>query len=376
MPLNASGEDFSTMFENPRILHRYVVREFLKVFSLSLSSLIFIYVVVLFFQKVNIFIKYQAPFYLIFEYIPYKIPEVTFQWTLPYAVLLATLLTLGSLSRHSEITAMKAGGVSLYRITSPLLFIAFLISLCSFLGNEYLVPYANQRTQYLLDVKVRKEKPTGFFKDYKIWYRSNHRIFNIRLLDPEKKVLRGLTIYDFDNDFRCIQRIEAQEARWINGKWRFYNGVTRNFEENTSVQVLPFKELEFSMQENWESFEKIERESREMSYSELRTYIQKIRSAGYDATRYLVDLYSKHSYPLLNLIMVLIGIPFALKTGRSGGVALSIGISVMIGFVYGVTFYIFLSFGKSGILPPFLSSWIPTSLFGLAGVFALMNVRQ
>jgi lipopolysaccharide export system permease protein len=74
--------------------------------------------------------------------------------------------------------------------------------------------------------------------------------------------------------------------------------------------------------------------------------------------------------------MVLIGIPFALKTGRSGGVALSIGISVMIGFVYGVTFYIFLSFGKSGILPPFLSSWIPTSLFGLAGVFALMNVRQ
>jgi lipopolysaccharide export system permease protein len=257
-----------------------------------------------------------------------------------------------------------------------LLLIALLISLCSFLGNEYLVPYANQRTQYLLDVKVRKEKPTGFFKDYKIWYRGNHRIFNIRLLDPEKKVLKGLTIYEFDNDFRCIQRIEAREAKWINGKWRFYDGVTRNFEENTSVQVLPFKELEFSMQENWESFEKIERESREMSYSELRTYIQKIRSAGYDATRYLVDLYSKHSYPLLNLIMVLIGIPFALKTGRSGGVALSIGISVMIGFVYGVTFYIFLSFGKSGILPPFLSSWIPTSLFGLAGVFALMNVRQ
>lgn len=364
------------MFENRRILHRYVVREFLKVFSLSLSSLIFIYVVVLFFQKMNIFIKYEAPFYLIFEYIPYKIPEVTFQWTLPYAVLLATLLTLGNLSRHSEITAMKAGGVSLYRITSPLLFMALLISLCSFLGNEYLVPYANQRTQYLLDVKVRKEKPTGFFKDYKIWYRSNHRIFNIRLLDPEKKVLKGLTIYEFDNDFRCIQRIEAAEAKWINGKWRFYDGVTRNFEEKTSLRVLPFKELEFSMQENWESFEKIERDSSKMSYTELRTYIQKIRLAGYDATRYLVDLYSKHSYPLLNLIMVLIGIPFALKTGRSGGVAMSIGISVMIGFAYGVTFYVFLSFGKSGILAPFLASWIPTFLYGLAGIFALMNVRQ
>jgi len=364
------------MFESHRIFHRYVIREFLKVFSLCLSSLIFIYIVVLFFQKMNIFIKYQAPFYLIFEYIPYKIPEVTFEWTLPYAVLLATLLTLGTLSRHSEITAMKAGGVSLYRITFPLFFIAFLISLCSFLGNEYLVPYSNQRTQYLLDVKVRKESPSGFFKDYKIWYRSDHRIFNIRLLDPQKKILKGLTIYEFDNDFRCTQRIEAREARWINGKWRFYDGAIRNFDESGSARVIPFKELEFPLQEKWESFERIERESHEMSYTELRTYIQRIQSAGYDATRYLVDLYSKYSYPLLNLIMVLIGIPFALRTGRSGGVALSIGISVMIGFAYGVTFYIFLSFGKSGILSPFLSSWIPTFLFGLAGIFALMSVRQ
>jgi lipopolysaccharide export system permease protein len=140
--------------------------------------------------------------------------------------------------------------------------------------------------------------------------------------------------------------------------------------------VVSFKELEFPLQENWESFGKIARDSDQMSYTELRTYIQKIQSAGYDATRYLVDLYSKYSYPLLNLIMVLIGIPFALKTGRSGGVALSIGVSVMIGFAYGVTFYIFLSFGKSGILPPFLSSWIPTFFFGLAGIFALMSVRQ
>jgi len=364
------------MFENHRILHRYVIREFLKVFSLCLSSLIFIYIVVLFFQKMNIFIKYQAPFYLIFEYIPYKIPEVIFEWTLPYAVLLATLLTLGNLSRHSEITAMKAGGVSLYRITFPLLFIALLISLSSFLGNEYLVPYSNQRTQYLLDVKVRKEKPSGFFRDYKIWYRSDHRIFNIQLLDPKRKILKGLTLYEFDNDFRCTQRIEAREARWINGKWRFYDGAMRNFNENSSIQVIPFEELEFPLQENWESFGKIARHSEEMSYTELRTYIQKIQSAGYDATRYLVDLYSKYSYPLLNLIMVLIGIPFALKTGRSGGVALSIGVSVMIGFAYGVTFYVFLSFGKSGILSPFLSSWIPTFFFGLAGIFALMSVRQ
>jgi lipopolysaccharide export system permease protein len=364
------------MFERNRILHRYVIREFLKLFSLSLSSLILIYVIVLFFQKVDTIIKYQAPFYLIFEYLLYRIPEVIFQWILPYAVLLATLLTLGMLSRHSEITAMKAGGVSLYRIIFPLLLIALLISFCSFLGNEYLVPYTNQRTQYLLEVKVRKEKPSAFFKNSKIWYRNDQRIFNIQLVDPQKRVLKGVTLYQFDNHFRCTQRIDAQEARWVNGKWTFYGGAMRDFGEDGSIQITPFSEMEFSLPENWETFQTIERKSKEMSYSELRAYIQKIQSAGYDATRYLVDLYAKYSYPLLNLIMVLISVPFALKTGRSGGVASSIGISVMIGFAYGVTFYIFLSFGKSGILAPFLSSWIPTLFFGLAGVLALMSVRQ
>ncbi len=364
------------MFESHRVLYRYIMREYLKIFSLSLGSLILIFIVVIFFQKMNFFQRNNAPFYLMFEYVLYKIPEATFQWTIPYAVLLATLLTLGTLSRHSEITALKAGGISLYRITFPLILIVLIVSFFSFLGNDYLVPFANKKTRYLLDVKVRKEPPTGFFKNYKIWYRSDRRILNIQLLDAAKKALRGLTLYEFDDQFRCTQRIDASEARWADGKWRFYDGAIRDFGESGSFRMTAFKEMDFPLKENWESFQKSAGDSAEMSYAELRTYIQKIQASGYDATRYLVDLYAKISYPLLNLIMILIGVPFALKTGRSGGVALSIGISMMIGFAYGITFYLFLSFGKSGILSPLLSSWIPTVLFGLAGIFTLMSIRQ
>ncbi len=364
------------MFERHRVLYRYIMREYLKLFSLSLSSLILIYIVVIFFQKMNFFQRNNAPFYLMFEYVLYKIPEATFQWTIPYAVLLSTLLTLGSLSRNSEITAFKAGGISVYRITVPLILIVLIISFFSFLGNDYLVPFTNQKTRYLLDVKVRKEPATGFFKNFKIWYRSDRRIINIQLLDAEKKALKGLTLYEFDDQFRCIQRVDASEARWMNGKWRFYEGAVRDFDESGSFRMTPFKEIDFPLKEDWESFRKSEVDSAEMNYAELRTYIQKIQAAGYDSTRYLVDLYAKLSYPLLNLIMILIGVPFALKTGRSGGVALSIGISVMTGFAYGITFYIFLSFGRSGILSPLLSSWIPTVLFGLAGIFTLMSIRQ
>ncbi len=364
------------MFNHHPILHRYVIREFLKIFGLSLSSLILIYVVVLFFQKMNLFSQYNAPFHLIFVYFLYKIPEVIFQWTLPYAILLATLLTLSGFSRNSEITAMKAGGVSLYRITFPLLIIALIISFLSFLGNEYLVPVTYQKTRYLLDVQVRKEIPASFFKNYKIWYRSDHRILNIQLLDPRRKALSGFTLYELDDHFQCRKRIDAREVKWVEGQWWFYDGTVRDFGENGFTQVTPFDKIEFNLGEDWESLRRIGRNSEEMSYGELWTYIQKIQASGYDATRYLVDLYSKLSTPFLNLIMVLIGIPFALKTSRSGGVALSVGISVMIGFTYGVIFYIFISFGRSGVLSPFLSCWIPTLLFGLAGIFTLMSIRQ
>jgi lipopolysaccharide export system permease protein len=364
------------MFERHRVLHRYIIREYLKIFALSLGSLMLIYIVVLFFQKMNAFNKYQAPFYLMFEYLLYKVPEATFQWTIPYAALLSTLLTLGTLSRHNEITAFKAGGISLYRITLPLIFVVLIISFFSFLGNDYLVPFTNQKTTYLLEVKVKKEQPRSFFKNFKIWYRSDHRIFNIQLLDPKKKALQGFTLYEFDDQFRCVQRVDANEVRWVDEKWRFYEGAIRNFDESGSVQMTSFKEMEFPMKEDWESFQKTTWDSDEMNYAELRTYIREIQTSGYDATRYLVALHSKISYPFLNVIMVLIGIPFALKTGRSGGVALSIGVSVMIGFIYGVVFYVFISFGKSGVFPPILACWIPTFLFGIAGIFTLMSLRQ
>jgi lipopolysaccharide export system permease protein len=364
------------MFENHRTIQRYVVREYLKIFCLALGSLILIYLIVLFFQKVDTFVKHRAPFLLIFEYLLYKAPEVAFQWTLPYAILVATLLSLGMLSRHSEITAMKAGGISLYRIAIPLLFIAFLMSLISFLGNEHLVPLTNQKSRYLLDIKVYRESPTSSFKNYKIWYHSGHRVYNIQLLDPEKKILKGFTLYQFDDQFRCVQRVDAREVKLVDGKWWLSNGAVRDFDQSGSIRTTQFVEMEYDLQEHWDAFQTIERRSREMSYTELRNYIQKVQASGYDATRYLVDLYSKYSFPFLNVIMVLIGIPFALKTGRSGGVALSIGISVVIGFAYGVTFYIFLSFGKSGVLSPLLSAWTPTLLFGLAGIFTLMSIRQ
>jgi lipopolysaccharide export system permease protein len=359
-----------------RILHRYVIHEFLSILGLSFSGLLLAYVVVLFFQRMPMFVERKAPAVLMVEYLLYKLPEVTFQWTLPFAVLLSTLLTLGLLSSHSEITAMKAGGVSLYRITLPLLFFSLVASACSFLGNEYLMPPAAQSAQYLLDVKVRKEESNVYFKRKKIWYRGDNQIFNIQLIVPEKNVLKGFTLYQFDDTFRCIQRVDAKEAKWDNLKWTLVDGTVRDFGANGTIETTPFKEKDFPFKETWEFFHRVKLDPARMGYGDLVAYIEGIRAAGYDSTRYVVAKHAKISYAFMCLMMVLIGIPFALKTSRSGGIAVNIVISVAIAFAYGVTFYIFISFGKSGVLPPLVAAWTPTLLFSLAGIFTLMSVRQ
>jgi lipopolysaccharide export system permease protein len=364
------------MLRSHRILHQYVIQEFLRILGLSFSGLILAYVVILFFQKMPLFVEKKASASLMIEYLLYKIPEATFQWTLPFAVLLSTLLALGLLSSHSEITAMKAGGISLYRITLPLLFFSLVASLCSFLGNEYIMPPAAQSAQYLLDVRVRKEESTTFFKKNKIWYHGDNQIFNIQFIDSKKNVLKGFTLYQFDDTFRCIQRVDAKEAKWDNTKWTLVDGAVRDFEDNGSTRLTPFTEKDFPFKETWESFQRVKVDPDRMGYSDLVAYIEKIQSAGYDSTRYVVAKYAKIAYAFMCLVMVFIGIPFALKTSRSGGIAVNIVISVVIAFAYGVTFYIFISFGKSGVLPPLLAAWTPTLLFSLAGVFTLMSVKQ
>ena len=364
------------MLRSHRILHRYVIQEFLRILVLSFSGLILAYVVILFFQRMPLFVEKKASAVLMVEYLLYRIPEATFQWTLPYAVLLSTLLALGLLSSHSDITAMKAGGISLYRITLPLFLFALIASVCSFLGNEYVMPQAVQNAQYLLDVQVRKEESVNPLKNYKIWYHGDNQIFNIQLIDSKENVMKGFTLYQFDDSFRCVRRIDAKKVKWDNARWILIDGEVRDFDEDGSIRVTPFKEKEFQFKETWESFQKVKVDAEKMGYSDLAAYVEKIRSAGYDSTRYVVAMHAKLSYAFMSLVMVLIGIPFALKSSRSGGIAVNIVISVVIAFAYGVTFYIFISFGKSGVLPPLLAAWAPTLLFCMTGVFALMSVRQ
>jgi lipopolysaccharide export system permease protein len=358
-----------------KILRRYIRREFLKILLLSMSAFILIYLIVDFFARMDRFIEHKAATTLVFLYYLYQIPGIGLQ-ILPLGILMATLLGLGILSRNNEITAMKANGISLYRITLPLLLLGILASGLCFMGNELIVPFSKRQSDNIFLTEILKKPRKTFIRNYKVWYRSANAIYNFQVFNPQKDLLEGITLFEFDDDFKLARRIDAKSAVWRGDGWHFSDVIIRDFRKERDIQTTRFEERVIPIPETPNVFKEEQRDTEEMGYYDLRRYIRKTKKGGYDATRYIVDLYAKLSFPFACAIMVFIGIPFSTKTARSGGIALSIVMSIVIGFLYWIILNLSLSLGHSGLLPPQLSAFAPHALFGLAGIYALISIRQ
>jgi lipopolysaccharide export system permease protein len=360
-----------------RILSRYTCREFLKLLFLWIATFFLIFFVIELFERINAIIVHKAPLYLVLEYFLYTIPLFLTQ-TLPFATLLAALIVLGVFARNNEVVAMKAHGISTYRIMVPLLVLAATVTAFIFFCNETIVPYAARQTNYIWSVKVKQEEERAFFELNKIWYHGENVIYNIGLLKPKQNLLRGVTIYRFDEEFNLRQRVDAQEARWNGEEWTFYAVAIRDFLPGGEVRTELYDQRALSIAERPEDFKKGMKDPDEMTYRELKEYVERLREDGYDPTRYIVDLHAKVAFPFLTLIMVLMGSPLALAAsqGRGGGIAQGVGLSMVIGFVYWVAFAISVALGHAGTLPPFIAAWAPNIFFGLMGVFIIESVPQ
>ena len=205
-----------------KILDRYIIREYLKLFFLILLSIISIYLIIDFFGKIRMFISNNATIVQMASHFFFMIPTIVSQTT-PAIILLATLMTFGTMSKNNEIVAVKANGVSLYRLAFPLFIICVIVSIALFLFSEFVTPRAFQKAEHIRLVEVQKQESMGIFKQNEIWYRGNHAIYNFRMFDAQNNALHGITIYYLDPKFRLLQRIDAEKAQWQDGKWIFQN---------------------------------------------------------------------------------------------------------------------------------------------------------
>jgi lipopolysaccharide export system permease protein len=357
-----------------KILDRYVLKEFLRFFIIICITFIALYLVIDFFNKVRMFLSNNATILQIATFFLYSIPMII-SLILPPAVLLATLMAYGSLSKFSEITAMKANGISLYRITLPALIFAAVIAAFLFCFTELITPASIQKTEYIEKVVIQKQQTLGYFKQNEIWYRGSDAIYNFKMFDVNNDTLHGITINYLNNDFTLKMRIDAKSAEWENNSWVFHDLLTTHY-DNTNFPVLEWsKEKIINIPEKPSDFKIVQKDAEKMGYFELRKYVSKIQKEGYDVTRYLVYLQGKIAFPFVIIIMIFIGVSFSLRSERSGGIMQSVGIGIFIGFSYFYVHALCMSLGLSGRIPAILAAWGANILFSIAASVLFYRMR-
>ena len=357
------------------IITRYFTREFLKIFFLCLGAFISLYLLVDLLERIDDIIKNQVAFSLVIKYCLCSIPMIIYQ-VCPMGMLLCTFITIGLFVKSHEIMALRAHGVSLYRVLKVFVFIAASMCLFSLWLQEYVMPTTNQIAREIKNVNIKGKKPPKLFKKFHYWYRSQNIIYSIDYFDPDKNELQKISLMFFDDSFNIIKRVDAQSAQWDQGAWVLSAGIEREFLPDGAMKLNKFEKKPFSINKTPDDFKASRKAAEEMSFTELRAVVKKQRQEGYLPTAYEVDMYAKISYAFITVIMALLGIPFALRTGRSGGMAFGITLSIGFGFVYWIFFAFCVSLGKSGALPPFLAAWTANIIFGMLGSYMFLHVRQ
>lgn len=358
-----------------RIISRYLIHEFLKTFFLSLIAFVSIYLIIDFFEKLDNFLEAETGWRVIMSYFLYQVPLVI-QQSLPAAILLGTIITLSLMAKNKELVIIRGNGISLLRLSTPLVLVSLCFTLLLFFMNETILPPLHEKINRIWQIEVEKKPLKTFFRNEKIWYRGKQIIYHIDFYDPHGMSMRGITIYRFSPDFELIERLDAHNAQWAQNRWLFSDGMLQKKEPDGSYEARRFSETTLNLEEGPDDFVHMVRNPEELNIRQLRDYISRLKMEGYDATRYEVDMHAKISFPFVCVIMTLVGVSMALRSERKSGIAIGVGLSVCVAFMYWILFSFSITSGHSGILPPVIAGWLPDLVFLAGGLSLLATIRQ
>jgi LPS export ABC transporter permease LptG/LPS export ABC transporter permease LptF len=359
----------------PNIIDRYILREFLKVLALVIISVVALFVVIDYTDIAKDVRTNHIAFHTVFAYYRFLVFQII-NWALPISVLVATLVAFGIMSKNNEITAIKSGGVSLYRVALPVVVIGLVMSVLAYFILDFVLPYANERSA-ALKRKIEGRPPISASGGQRLWFLGKDRyIINFLAYDRNQKVLSQVQVFEFHpTEFRITRRVWAQRARWSGKAWVFENGWIRSFQDDGTSTFSPISApLALHYSETPEQFATEARSADQMTFAQLRRYVATIRESGYPAEDLAVKLYAKTSWPAITFIMTLLALPFSFRMGKKGALY-GIGISLMLGITYWMIFAVFTKFGEVGNLPPLLSAWSANILFGIAAIYMFLHVE-
>ena len=378
------------------IIHKYLTEEIFKCLFFVLAVVVSIYVAVDFFEKIDNFMEAGLPFSRIFVFLTFKIPFIIAQ-IIPVCILLSVIIVFGLMTKNNELIALKSSGVSVYYLLKPIFIIGLILSLLLFFILEVIVPITMERANEIWLKEVKKESAV-ISKEKNIWIKGNRLITHITYYNSLEKAIFGISINAFDENFKLVRRIDAKKGLFKNGEWFLYEVIEQNFIIDN--QVLLHMEKEWSLYEVIEQnlnqannqyriklyeekvekldflpddLQRIIKKSEEMNFSELSNYIKKVEAEGYEATIYRVDLYAKIAFPLVCLIVCIIGAGIAFKRKIKEGLPVNVAFGIGIAFLYWIFHSFCVSLGYGEMLPPIVAAWSANLIFSCFGIVILLN---
>lgn len=354
-----------------RLLDRYVLQQFVTTLAGLVLGLPVLFVVADITDNLDKYLARGVSRSSVALSYVYYFPQAIY-WALPIAGLVATVFTIGNMTRHQEITAAKAGGVSFYRLMVPVLAMASILSLATIQLGE-VIPITNQKRLVLTGEKALN---SSTLRTNLVFQTDAGRTLAARRLDTDADEMAGVVVERDVTPTAPGLHLMAREAEWRSEQgWTMQAGVMRLIDSAAVEQSFAFDSLRTrGLRETPEELLAEPKTPEEMTYAEMSRFIETIRRSGGDTRKLQVERAQKISLPLALLVIVLFAAPLSTSSQR-GGAAYGIGVSLAVTMVYLLLFKVGTAVGSSGALSPLVAAWLPNALFLVAGLFLMARAR-
>ncbi len=361
---------------NARKLDMYLASRFMKMIVVAVSSFVVIFVSVDAFDHFTRWVDKDVSPGIFLEYYFYGLPYIIVL-VLPVAVLLSSLFLISSLSRRNELVAMRAAGISIPRIFLPLFLVGALASLFELGVGDFIVSNATYQQSQVKRVQIDGQEPINYARRSGFAHRSpGGAILDIGFFNGETEILTDVTVEWFDDSSRITRRLDMERMIWCDTLWTGIGTVDRVFGPSGALVYTTSDSLPLPcITEIPEDFGSRQKAPQEMNFIELWNYIRMVDIAGGDSRGDMVEFYLKILFPLSNLIMVMVGAPLALRNPRSGK-ASSIGLAILLAFIFFSLLRLGQTLGHKGALPPLLAASIAEIVFIALGLFLLTRASR
>ncbi len=363
-----------------KILRNYLLAEFSKFLAISLGSFSFFYIIVDFITNIGAFTKHSPQFYYILLYFLLKLPEIVYR-VLPLSVLLSAMLLMISFNKNNEIMAIRSSGLTMLRFTSSLIIVATGISVFAFMLSNFVTAKTNIERRIVMQKYINKKRTFDINSLYKYNTKNisiHYRNFIIiaKTVNLHRKLLKNINIYQFNNKFKLVKRYNAKSGLFLKNGLELQNGLIIYFhlKNNAAFSEKIFRKKMLPIKLNLNFFKSGMLRPEFLSIFNIGKMLKVAKKSGSDLGFLETSYYSKFAFPVINLILIIIGISIGLSVGKKSGASAAIGISILFAFGYWIINSVAISLGTALQLNPVLAAFMADITFSLLGIYLIADI--